>query len=370
MIDFESSSTEVLLNPRLPDEERERLTSIVRELPPLAGHVWVTTSGSSGSIKLVALSKEALVASAAAVNLHIEALARDVWCCPLPEFHVGGLGIHARARLAANRVVPLGAWSARAFVSLSTEEGVTLSALVPAQVADLVSARLAAPSRMRAIVIGGGALAPPLYDEARALGWPILPSYGMTEACSQVATASVASLSETRFPELELLSHLDVRLVEGKLAVRGASLLTGYAIGDNDRARFVDPKMDGWFVSEDAAGLSNEGGRTIIRPLGRTSDFIKIGGESASLTRLQEIAERAATAFGVDAAAIAVPDARLGMVIHLAVSDATLASKVRRGFDEAVLPFERARAVHVVDIPRSPLGKLQREELRRRIETA
>ncbi len=365
MIDFEARSTELLLNPRLPEHERERLTSIHRQLPPLERHVWVTTSGSSGALKLVALSKDALLASAAAVNRHLEATAADVWCAPLPDFHVGGLGIHARARLAGSRVIPHGSWDAGAFASLAAAEGVTLSALVPAQVADLVSARLAAPSRMRAIVVGGGALAPPLYESARALGWPLLPSYGMTEACSQVATASVTSLPETRFPELELLSHLDVRLVEGKLAVRGASLLTGYGIGDGGRARFVDPKQDGWFVSEDAAGLSNDGGRTILRPLGRTSDFIKIGGESASLARLQEIAERAAQRHGADAAVVAVSDERLGTVVHLAVSDSQVATDVLRAYDESVLPFERARALHVVAIPRSPLGKVQREELRK-----
>ena len=36
---------------------------------------------------------------------------------------------------------------------------------------------------------GGGAVSDELYRDARALGWRVLPSYGMTECCSQVATA-------------------------------------------------------------------------------------------------------------------------------------------------------------------------------------
>jgi O-succinylbenzoic acid--CoA ligase len=369
VIDFESETTEVLLNPRLPAGERERLSRIVRELPPLDAHVWVTTSGSSGTLKLVALAKRALLASAAAVNRHLDARTRDVWCSPLPDFHVGGIGIRARATLTSSAVMKLDRWSARAFADLAEKEDITLTALVPAQVGDLVATGAQAPPALRAIVVGGGALEPQLYRDARTLGWPILPSYGMTESCSQVATAQLASLGKTGFPELEVLPHLDVRVSEGRLALRGASLLTGYALEENGAVRFLDPKVNGWFISEDAVEISTSENRTFIRPLGRSSDFIKIGGESSSLARLQEIAEVAAKEFGADAAAVAVPDERLGVVIHLAVSDAALAATVRGAFDDRVLPFERARAVHVLSIPRSPLGKLQREELRRRIET-
>lgn len=369
MIDFESEATELLLNPRLPPEERERLTRIVRDLPPLQAHVWVTTSGSSGGLKLVALSKSALLASAASVNRHLEARRRDVWLSPLPDFHVGGLGIRARALLTTSAVVKLDRWSVQAFADLAEEEDVTLSSLVPAQVMDLVGSGLHAPRSLRAIVVGGGALDPRLYRDARKLGWPLLPSYGLTEACSQVATASLASLADASFPELEVLPHLEVRITEERLALRGASLLTGYGLEENEVARFTDPKVDGWFLSEDAAEIEESGGRATLRPLGRSSDFIKIGGESSSLARLQEIAEGAARALGGDAAVIAVPDERLGSVIHLAVSHGRIAEEIRQVFDAKVLPFERARALHVLTIPRSPLGKLQREELRRRIET-
>ena len=59
MIDFESSESHLLLNPRMPREERERLERIAGAVS-LPGHVFVATSGSTGAIKLVALSKGAL----------------------------------------------------------------------------------------------------------------------------------------------------------------------------------------------------------------------------------------------------------------------------------------------------------------------
>ena len=43
--------------------------------------------------------KSALLASAEAVNKHLESDKRDTWVNPLPHFHVGGLGILARTYL-------------------------------------------------------------------------------------------------------------------------------------------------------------------------------------------------------------------------------------------------------------------------------
>lgn len=340
MIDWTSDESHVLLNPRMPAEERRRLQSLVIDLP---GHVWLATSGSTGALKLVGLSKRALLASAAAVNRHLDSHSDDIWCCVLPTFHVGGLGIHARAFASGARVIAA-PWDPRRFASVE----MTLASLVPAQVSDLVRERLSAPRELRAIVVGGGALDPELYRAARELGWPLLPSYGLTECCSQVATATLES------PELVLLDHFEARVEEdGRLAFRGESLLTGYAT----EQEFVDPKIAGWFVTEDVGSV--EGRR--LRVEGRSSDFVKIGGESVDLQRLAAIV---ASIAGVHAAVVAVPDARLGQVIHLIVDEKVDGDEVASAFSERVHPFERPRRIHCVrEIPRSSLGKLMRREL-------
>lgn len=368
-IDLDSTAPELLLNPRLPSDERERLERIHRAVGDLPGHLWVTSSGSTGALKLVGLSKRAILASAAAVNEHLAASNRDVWCLPLPPFHVGGIGILARASLSGAKVCRLDRWDARAFAALVTSDRVTLSALVPAQLADLVTARLNAPDSMRAIVIGGGSTPPQLYADARRLGWPVLPSYGMTECCSQVATASLDSLERSEAPPLQVLGHLEVRLDDGLLAVRGSSLFTAYAIEDESGApRLLDPKVDGWFRTEDRAVISERDGRTFLEPGGRSSDFLKIGGESVSLARLDEILASVLASFpGTDAAVFAVEDERLGQVVHLAVSESGAAETVLAELSRRVLPFERPRALHVAPIPRSPLGKVRRGELAKNV---
>ena len=339
-LDWLSDETHVLLNPRMPDDERRRLESFV---VPLPGHLWLATSGTTGSLKLTALSKRAMLASAAAVNRHLHSTADDVWLCVLPTFHVGGLGIYARAFLSGARVVTEG-W-----------EGVTLASLVPAQVSDLVRANMPAPRSLRAVVIGGGALSPALYEEARALGWPLLPSYGMTECCSQVATRSTQQLgqptTDNRQPPLLLLDHIEARIEsDGRLAIRSEALLTGYATENG----FIDPKVNGWFVTEDVAAIE---GRT-LRVEGRRGDFVKIGGESVDLSRL----DRILADLGADAAVVALPDERLGHVIALALASGD--ETVVDAFNARVFPFERARRViRVTEIPRTPLGKIMRNRI-------
>lgn len=346
-IDWLSEESHLLLNPRMPAEEQQRLRSLV---VPLPGHLWLATSGTTGALKLTALSKRAMLTSAAAVNRHLQSDAHDRWLCVLPAFHVGGLGIHARAFLSGARV-ETSAWWPDAGARM---EGATLISLVPAQVADLVRSGAVAPRTLRAVVVGGGVLSGELYREACQLGWPLLPSYGMTECCSQVATATADH------PELRLLDHVEARIEEdGRLALRSEALLTGYAT----ETGLVDPKAAGWFVTEDFASLE---GRA-LRVEGRRGDFVKVGGESVDLSRLDRILAE----LGADAAAIAVPDERLGHVIGLAVasgdSDSVADSHVDslvRAFNERVLPFERARSVRrVPEIPRTALGKIVRSRL-------
>jgi O-succinylbenzoic acid--CoA ligase len=348
MTDFHSDATHILLNPRLPQAEKQSLVALVMSVPPLTAHIWLATSGTTGALKMTALSKRAILASAAAVNRHLESTASDVWSCVLPTFHVGGLGIYARAHLSGARVVASD-WDPHAFAAA---DDVTLSSLVPAQVSDLVRAELRAPRSMRAIVVGGGALSRELYDAALALGWPLLPSYGMTEVCSQVATARPGS------PELILLEHIEARVEEdGRLAFRSPALMTGYAnYAEDGAARFLFVIRDGWLITDDLGELEGR----VLRVFGRMGEFVKIGGESVDLQRLDGIL---ATVAGPQAAIVAVPDERLGHVIHLALTEGDEAAIVE-AFNARVAPFERIRGVHRVEsIPRTALGKLMRGKL-------
>lgn len=350
MIDWEK--TQVLLNPRMPG--RERIEALLEG--QLADHLWFLTSGSTGQSKAVALSKSALFASAHAVNEHLQATKADKWVKCLPHFHVGGAGILARAYLSGSEVIDLpGKWDPAQFL---LEAGrASLTALVPTQIYDLVKLESKAPPSLRGVVVGGGALSCDLYEKGKKLGWPLMPSYGLTECASQVATATKDS------PELKLLPHIEAKVDRGLLMIKSPSLLTAYAFFTQENVSFEDPKKMGWFLTEDHASFHGD----ILEIQGRNSDFVKVGGESVDLKKLTLLVEELRGE--LDCALVAMPDDRLGHALHLVYTGDSVELFLKR-FHERVLPFERIRQTHFVPaIPRSPLGKLLRGELTKRLSS-
>jgi O-succinylbenzoic acid--CoA ligase len=378
-IHWQNDESYVLLNPRLSPGELASLEEVATEISrrhDLKGHIWLATSGSTAESavenKLVALSKQAFLASATAVNHHFQASASDTWLQVLPRFHVGGLGIEVRAALAQSQVISdFEKWNPERAVSLMQDRKVTIASMVPTQVFDVVQAKLSAPKYLRAVIVGGGALTETLYQRARKLGWPLLPSYGMTETCSQIATASLESLHSESMPLAKKLNHAEWRTTpEGLLQVKGSSLLTLYGQRQKDGSiRDWDPKTEGWFTSEDHVVLQDD----FIRVLGRGSDFIKIGGEGSSLGRLREIFERALSqvdgSVGQQLLLIDAPSPRLGTEIHMVSTRRDLESQLKllqEIFNREVLPFERIREVkYISSVPRSELGKVLWAQLKR-----
>lgn len=374
MMDWQSQQSHLLLNPRWPQTYIQAAEKLYQQRPELAGHIWISTSGSTQAdgtaFKLVALSKHAFLTSACAVNEHLQSNKADIWLLVLPTFHVGGLSIFARAHLSGARVEQLTYWDPRQCHKFMIEKEVSLSALVPAQLYDLVQLELKSPPQMRAIVIGGGILSENLWSAARKLGWPVLPSYGMTECCSQVATAQLASLETQSMPEMELLNHVQAQInSSGYLGIESPALLSVYGRMNGGTAEFWDPRVNGVFWAEDRVELNGP----ILRVLGRDRDFLKINGENVNIFALNQILQRILTehAAVVPAVLVPVPDPRQGHRVELVWEGEIpqVNERVCQSFNAQVAPFERIQAIHMVEhFPRTALGKLIQPALLENIE--
>ncbi|MBS4169219.1 AMP-binding protein [Parachlamydia sp. AcF125] len=369
-VDWLSPKNEILINPHYPKQVHEKIAEALQSCFNLDSHVCVATSGSTAEAntfpKMALLSKEGILVSAQAVNKHLECSKIDRWIHPLPDFHVGGLGIWARSFLSNSTVYAFREkWNPHAFWEFATQHEGTLTSLVPTQLFDLVTHRLSSPPSLRAIVVGGGRLNEFLYEEARALGWNVLPSYGLTECASQVATASLSSLKKNHYPSLSILSHVEVSVDREMIALKSPSLLTFYLESSHQSIKLVDPKIEGIFRTEDRGRIDND--NQALEVLGRDQNFFKIGGESVNFGNLEKILEQTKMhlQFSSDAVLIPYPDERLGYVIHLVAElDSRQVEYLTEGFNQAVLPYEKIRKVHrVKTFPRSPIGKLLRNAL-------
>jgi O-succinylbenzoic acid--CoA ligase len=361
VISWESEETHWLINPRASEADQFDMRNAKSQAPKLNAHIWLQSSGSRESKKWIALSKTAFLASARGVCKHLEVKSSDVWLKCLPNFHVGGLSILARAFCAGFSVVEQESWCPRHFVDLAEKNQVSISSLVPTQVFDLVQARLAAPKSLRAIVVGGDQLRPEVYTEARGLGWPVLLSYGSTETCSQIATSSLRSLEQEGYPGMDLLPHVSVDSTEkGTLKVYSECLYSGVLKKNHKDLWSFDKRKQPYHLTTDFVSIK----AGVIVSVEREQDRLKVLGELVSLGQLRNRLQKTVQTLGLnsdDFELLSVPEARKGQLVALlAVSNLLPAVQLMKHFNEALSVPEQIKQIYLVDeIPRSDLGKLQ-----------
>lgn len=320
-------------------------------LPAGLGAVLFRSSGSSGEPKWIVHTRHSLRASADAVNRHLGVTAGHCWGLVLPLHHVGGFGVVARVAAAGCRLAGFGErWDAPRFARWLDGAGVSHLSLVPTQVHDLVTAGLRAPGSLEAVVVGGGRLGREAGAAARRLGWPVLASYGSSEAGSQVATQSPDG-SPYDPDRLRILDAWRVRTDPGgQLEFTGPALFLG-TLGQAGLER----RSTGWFRSGDLGVV--DGG--FLHMTGRADRLVKILGELVDPEQVER-------ALGIDGlVVVAVPDARAGsrlLGVHAGLAGEDLAKLAEK--NKQIAGYQRlSEIVEVPEIPRGSLGKVRRGEL-------
>lgn len=312
-------------------------------LPQLPGHIWLNTSGTVKK-KWVALAKTAFLTSAEAVNAHLKVSQQDVWLQPLPNHHVGGLSIWARGFLSGSCVVDYPdvtrkKWEPSHFYQTLVETGASLTSLVPTQLYDLVEKGFSSPKSLRAMLIGGGYLPKRIYKGARQLGWPVIPTYGCTECCSQIATGTVND------PKLKVLPHVSIKIDEC-LHIKSPALFTAFY----DDV-LCDPKQDGWYATGDLAVYDQQ----TLHPLGRLDEQFKVRGEKVALGPLKQILEELSPRIALKA----IEDERLGHKLILIAEKGLDGAGVLEEFNKKIPLFARVELiVYVEKLERNALGKV------------
>jgi len=332
----------------------------IRRLPPDGGEPlrrapgpddlhWVLfTSGSAGRPKAVRLTWGNLEASAAASSEVLAHRPDDVWLHTLPLAHVAGLMILVRSAREATTVLLEPAFRPeRTAVLLRT--AATLCSLVSAQVRRILD-RGPFP-RARAVLVGGGPVPDDLVEAASKVGLAILRTYGMTETASQVATARVPTGPVLPVPGAEL------RTVDGRIQVRGPMVSPGY-LDEPDRP------PEEWFDTGDLGRFDDDAGLAVW---GRADDVIVTGGENVMPARVEEVIRRCP---GVtEVAVVGIADPEWGTAVAAAYEGDAEPELVERYARERLASFERPRRwLHLGDLPRLALGKVDRAKVRALLE--
>jgi O-succinylbenzoic acid--CoA ligase len=235
-------------------------------------------------------------------------------------------------------------------VAAALNAGVTHASLVPTML-DRVLERFtkAASARVHAILVGGGPMSPSTLQRAREAGLPVLQTYGLTEACSQVTTEVLGEADGTTAGPP--IPGVQVRIVNpdaegiGEIEVHGPTVAEG---------------LGPWLATRDLGRLDARGRLTIFA---RRTDLILSGGENVYPAEIEAVLREHPAIR--DVAVGPRDDAEWGQVVCAAVvtdlSDAELTAWAR----ERIAGFKVPRAwVHVTELPRNATGKIDRARLR------
>jgi acyl-CoA synthetase (AMP-forming)/AMP-acid ligase II len=257
---------------------------VERDFDPRMPCALMLTSGSTGTAKIVILSRAAVLASAIASASNLGVEPADRWLLCLSLAHVAGLAIVVRMLAARRTVVLLDAGPAGLLSCIAAldrrihSQRITLVSLVPALLDRLLQQGFTAPATLRAMLLGGAGCSPELAERARRAGVPLLTSYGLTETGSQIAARryderhGVLPLHGGSVSSGQPLAGVEIKLVGERIAVRTAALFCGYM---GSSTPVVDG--DGWFITSDRGALGPEGELYVF---GRTDAMIVTGGEN------------------------------------------------------------------------------------------
>ena len=341
-------------------------------LPAIAGRdpedpaVVVGTSGTTGTPRGVVLSHRAMAASADSWLAVLPPVTG--WVLPLGVAHVAGLGILWRALRDGVPVVlvPRGDPAAllRALESVPAPSHVSL---VPTQLARLLdTAAGPPPGTLRAVLLGGGPIPPALVTRALRAGWPVVPTYGLSETASGATALDPEEAWDhpdsagRPLPGVHLAIADEGRDGVGEIVVQSTARCSGYLDDGVAAAAPDDPLRTG-----DLGWLDGEG-RLFVAD--RRVDRIVRGGENIAPAEVEAVVlEHPAIA---DAAVVARPDETLGQVPVAAVvlrpgaqdpGDNALATHARASLAGFKVPAAWTR---LDELPRTPGGKLRREAVR------
>ncbi|HEX7827273.1 MAG TPA: AMP-binding protein, partial [Mycobacterium sp.] len=317
----------------------------------------LSTSGSTGSPKLVRLSRANLVANAESIATYLDIRDTDRAATTLPMSYCYGLSVvhshllrGAGLILTDHSVVDDEFWE-----SFRRHRGTTFAGVPHTfDLLDRIGFDAMSLPDLRYVTQAGGRLAPDrvrhFAELGRSRGWQLFVMYGATEATARMGylPPDLALDNPTCIGSPVPGGSFDLEPIDdapgevGELVYRGANVMLGYAgkPADLTLGRTVDALRTGDIARRHPNGM--------YEVVGRRSRFAKLYGLRIDLQRVEDVLrERGLTAI------CAEHDGAL----LVATADGHTDDAQRYAADAAGLPTSAVRVLDVDEIPRLPSGK-------------
>lgn len=347
------------------------------------------TSGSTGTPRAVPLTHGNLLASARGAAERLKLDPMDVWLATLSPAHVGGLALLHRAAVVGCPVVTRPRFDPQEFLTLADAGEISHASLVPTMLRRLLDVRqrgggergggsheprvpAGAPRGLRCVLVGGAPTPGSLLERALRGRWPVALTYGLTEATSQVATATPAQVRSKPGTVGRPLPGVGVAIQGrgpdgiGEILVRGPTVVP---LGSPSDPPPVHVDAAGWLHTGDLGHFDADGDLWVT---GRLSDRIVTGGVTVEPGEVEKVLREHPSV--AEVAVLGLPDEEWGerivaLVVPSDASDPPTAEDLLAFTRPRLSAAKRPRVVRVVGaLPRNPNGKLDRRALRSQVE--
>lgn len=253
------------------------------------GFLYIPTSGTTGSSKLILRTEDKLAFLGKAHSSTVGLSAQDGIFCLLPQSHGYGLCTGFLASLASGATQYLEpVFHRHRALRLLTSGAITVTIGVPYHFEVLARSFTTAPpdlSRIRYAFCGGAPLSVAAWEQIhRQLRLPLRQSYGSTETGN-------ATVNVDEHPELTIessgtpLHGVEIRIDAGRLGVRSRATATAIlSAATGERLPFSAP--EGWVQTGDLGRIDARGHLYLT---GRVSQFLNIAGRKVDPLEVEAV---------------------------------------------------------------------------------
>jgi len=232
----------------------------------------------------------------------------------------------------------------------------------------LLNAEMTFPDSLRLVLLGGAAADSTLIERCQALNIPVAPTYGLSEACSQVATMLPDEAYRKPGSVGKPLTFTSVRIVGengaslptgeyGEVVISGSTVFAGYYNNPEATAKTL---RNGELYTGDIGYLDEDGDLWLVQ---RRSDLIVSGGENIYPAEIERVLrEHPAVA---EVCVVGIPNPEWGQQVAAAIvlkTNAQVTSEELMLFSRQHLAgYKQPRLIKFVDsLPQTASGKIQR----------
>jgi o-succinylbenzoate---CoA ligase len=334
-----------------------------------AVHSIIHTSGTTGNPKGTLITFGNLWWSSVGSALNLGNHADDCWLACMPLFHVGGMSIAVKSVIYGIPMVLHTSFDAAAVNRAIDEQHVTIISVVATMLTRMLDERgdKPYPNWLRCVLLGGGPAPQSLLERCAAMHVPVVQTYGLTEAASQVATLAPEDALRKLGSAGKPLFPMEVRIVAddkpvaagtvGEIIVRGPSVTPGYI---NQKEASRQTLRNGWLHTGDVGYLDDEG---FLYVVDRRDDLIISGGENVYPAEVEAVLVSHPDV--IEAAVIGLSDPTWGAIPAALIKlreGATFNADAIRDYCAAKLAKFKVPAYIKVasELPRTASGKLVR----------